>query len=592
MKRTIISISILIILVIQCIFLTACQTGRELKQLQRLHDQYNAKTDESEYTNDDDVLDRGPEKGGVLNLFTTEPDTLNPILTKNAFTADILSFVYEGMTKLDENQKAKAVLADRWSVSDDGLIWEFHIRDGVKWHDGELLTAYDVEFTIQTLLNPGISSVYKPLLLNISTCAAVDSSTIRIALKKPNSFMPEMMDFPIIPKHLFIDMDILSSSGLMKPVGTGPYRFDSHTEGESVVLKLNEDWWNFNENETLKIGSMYLETIQANIFKNAEDMMAAFQSGAADVAAITVNEYHKYKGRTDLNIKKYTSRDFEFISFNLDDPVLSDIYARKAISSAIDREKIINELLPGDAVLAELPVLPSSWIEGYSTSQAPAEEETSGESDETLTTGQNEAVSITEDILIKGGWKKNQQGYYKVIKGVRRYLSTELAVNSNNSIRVRAAQMICEQLEAAGIKVKLVQMGWNELVSNVNAGKHKMAFIGCRVPQIPDVSYLYSNSYLPESLSSKTSANAKNISGYSDPEVDDFITALFTENDMRRRVVVYNELKRKVLDDCPYVGLYFMRDAMVYSKEIKGRMMPDTWNRFNDMTSWYKPVGS
>ncbi len=563
----------IILLILSLLLLTSCQTGRELEQLQQLHEQYNIDVDESKYVNDDDILDRGPVKGGILRLFTTEPDTLNPVLTKNMFNSDILSFIYEGMTRLDENQKAVPVLADRWSVSADGLIWEFHIRDGVNWHDGESLTAYDVEFTIQTILNPAIESVYKPLLLNISTCAAVDSSTIRIALKKPNSFTPEMMDFPVLPKHQFVSMDVLTASSQLKPVGTGPYMFKSHTVDENVILILNDHWWLFTEDEALKTEGMYLETIQGNIYKHAEDVMAAFQSGDVDVAGIAVNEYHKYKGRTDLTIKKYTSRDFEFISFNLSDPVFSDVYARQAVSLAIDKNKIIGELLPGEAEAAELPVLPSSWLTQTEKASAVAAPD----------------ADTPEEVLELGGWKKNQQGYYKVIKGARRYLNTELVVNSNNSIRVRAAQMVCEQLEEAGIKVKLVQLGWDELVGRINSGKYKMAFIGCRVPQIPDISYLYSSSYLPESSSTKELSNARNISGYSDAEVNNDITSLFTENGAYMRKNIFKVLKEKVISDCPYIGMYFMRDAMVYSKEIKGRMAPDTWNRFNDMTNWYKP---
>ena len=103
------------------------------------------------------------------------------------------------------------MLSDRWTVTDDGLIWEFHIMEGVLWHDREPFTAYDVEFTIQTILNPAVNSPYKSLLLNVSRCVATDSSTVRISLKKPNSFMPEMMNFPVLPRHQFLTADVLTA---------------------------------------------------------------------------------------------------------------------------------------------------------------------------------------------------------------------------------------------------------------------------------------------------------------------------------------------------------------------------------------------
>ena len=335
MKR----ISILIITAILTAILSSCQTGRELEQLQRLHEGYGPDMSGNEAVTDDDVLDRGPERGGTLKLFTTKPDTLNPILTTNSYMADILGFIYESMTRLDKNQKAVPVLADKWTVSDDGLIWEFHMRDGIQWHDGEPFTAYDVEFTIQTILNPSIKSPYKSMLLNVSQCVATDSSTVRIALKKPNSFMPEMMSFPIIPRHQFLTVDVLTASRDLEPVGTGPYRFVSYDADDKIMLTLNEGWWYMDVDETLKSNGMYIENIHANIFGKIEDAMGAFLSGDVDVAGIGISEYHKYMERTDLTIKKYTSRNYEFISMNLNDPVLSDIYARQAIALVIDRER-------------------------------------------------------------------------------------------------------------------------------------------------------------------------------------------------------------------------------------------------------------
>ena len=241
-----------------------------------------------------------------------------------------------------------------------------------------------------------------------------------------------------------------------------------------------------------------------------------FQSGDVDVAGISVNVYLKYMVRTDITIRNYTSRDFEFISMNLEDPVLSDIYARRAIALSIDRKSIISELLRGAAEEADLPVLPSCWLEdareacpGQETGAGGQAQESSengvpGDAEDVAgNNGEGDAQPVSgdaadlysartpEEVLTLGGWKQSQQGYYKVIKGSRRHLELEMLVNSNNSLRVRAAEMICGQLEQAGIKVKLFHLSWNDMVSRVNSGKYKMAFLGCRVPQIPDISYMY-----------------------------------------------------------------------------------------------------
>ncbi len=576
-------ISRILIAIVICMQLTSCQTDYEIEKLQQLHKKYDTTMEHSKYINDFDVLDSGPVKGGTLKLFTTEPDTLNPILTKNAFTADILSFIYEGLTKLDMEQKAIPMLSDRWAVSDDGLIWDFHIRDDIKWHDGEPFTAYDVEFTIQTILIPSINSIYKPLVLNISSCIAVDSSTVRLALKKPNSFLPEMMSFPIIPRHKYIAMGVLSTKDFNHPVGTGPYRMITYTQGDKIMLTLNNDWWNVKVNEKLATEGMYLEAIQANIIESTDDSMEAFQAGDADVAGLSLSEYNKYKGRTDLTIKKYTSRDFEFISFNLKDPVFSDVYARKAVSLAIDKNRIIGEILPGDVEAAELPVMPNSWISDLKGIEPVDNYEDIDQDKEDIMN------AITpEDILTIGGWKKNNNGYYKVIKGARRYLKVELMVNSNNATRIKVAQRICTQLEEAGIPAKVVSLEWNDLLKRVDSGKYNMAFMGCRVPQIPDISFMYSTGYLPETFSGNV-RSANDVAGYYNAEVDEYIDMLFAENDPNKKKAIFMAIKEQVLDDSPYIGLYFLRDYMIYSKEIKGVISPNVWDEFYDMTQWYKP---
>jgi peptide/nickel transport system substrate-binding protein len=100
---------------------------------------------------------------------------------------------------------------------------------------------------------------------------------------------------------------------------------------------------------------------------------------------------------------------------------------------------------------------------------------------------------------------------------------------------------------------------------------------------------MYSDGYLPYASSTGYS-EAYNISGYESMDVDEYISGIFSENSATVKKEVYKALKARVLQDCPYIGLYFLQDAMVYSKHVKGNMIPDTWNRFYDIYHWYKPV--
>jgi len=527
---------------------------------------------------DYDILDSGPVKGGSLNLFSTEPDTLNPLLTKNVYVAEFLGFIYESLVYLDEDQKAVPLLSDIWTVSDDGLTWNFHIREGVKWHDGSSFTAEDVEFTFQTLLTPGINSVYTPLLDNVLTFAAVDSYNFRVVLKKPNYFTAEMMTFPILPKHLSFN-NVLSAKDFT-PVGTGPYKFVSYKEKENVVLKSNTDWWHLYTEEMKGKDAMYIDTINVRIYKSHKDAMAALQAGQIDVAEIKSVDFEKYTGRTDLVIKKYTSRDFEFLALNVQNSVLEDAYARKAVSLAIDKEKLVSSTLLGEAVASDLPVMQESWIFDMSSSSYVEAAETSGTEDIS-------SAKTPEEALEMGGWKRNQQGYYKVINGVRKYLKLEVIVNSNNSIRVNTAQEVCNMLEKAGIQATCVQLAWNDYLNRLNSSKFDIAMAGVRVPQIPDISFLYSESYISNPLPTNKE-KASNISGYFNLAVDENIKTMFASRDPAKVKEIFNETARMVINDSPYIGLYFLREAMVYSRNIRGPLAPNAWKRYNDIEYWYK----
>ena len=97
--------------------------------------------------------------------------------------------------------------------------------------------------------------------------------------------MPEMMNFPVLPRHQFLTADVLTASKDFKPVGTGPYRFVSYNEGENINLTMNEDWWQLDADESLRSEGMYIEHIRVNIFNKVEHAMGVFQSGDVDVAA-------------------------------------------------------------------------------------------------------------------------------------------------------------------------------------------------------------------------------------------------------------------------------------------------------------------
>lgn len=570
LKRT---FPLVILLLILCLFLTACQADFGLEELQM----QNLSSSEDNLNNlNYDILDKGAVKGGTLKLFSTTPDTLNPVLTKSIYVSDFLSFIYEGLVQLDRKGLPVPVLSDVWTVSEDGLIWNFHIKSDVVWQDGQPLTADDVEYTMDFILNTKVDSVYKRQLQNIATYTASDASNLKMVLRKPNSFTPEMMTFPILPRQASSQVD-LSDPANFRPIGTGPFKFDSYTEGKKVVLLANDKWWKLKAGTNKADDIMYLSEIDVNVYNSSEDAVSAFQTGDIDAVSINSADFNKYNGRTDLIIKKFTSRDFEFLAINLYNPVFADPNLRKAIASAINKDTLIKDVFAGDAISSDLPVSPESWLyEGNLKANATT------------------SVS-TGDLLKKGGWiekkgelKENESRYYKNINGVRKDLNIEILANTNNSSRVNAALIICSQLNAAGINATLTALSWNEMLARMDSKKFDMAILGCRTTQIPDISFLYSNSYFPSYMALQGDAG-RNVSGYGNAEVNSYVEKIFAENTKSNRKAMFFNMKQAIDADMPYIGLYFTENAVIYRKNVRGLLDPYVWNRYNDITRWYKP---
>ncbi len=508
---------------------------------------------------EDDVIDTGPVKGGVLTFYSTIPDTLNPILTNNLYVRDYSEFVFESLVKLDKSQKAVPMLAKRWEVSQDGLTWTFHLEENIRWHDSMPFTAEDVEFTLNAIINSPNSS-YKTNVNNITTFMVVDPKTFRIVLRSPNSFTAELMTFPIIPKHYFFGEDFIATAKNNTPIGTGPYKFAEFNPGQNVKFRSNENWWKAEQADKSSIKLPYIEEIEIRLYEKTKISSEAFQGGDIDLLTIDRSLWSKYNGRPDITMKKYTSNDFEYIAFNLSNKILKLPEVRQAIAYAVDKTKIINDLLPGEAVASDLPLMPDTWLNDtnavfYSTDKEKARK-----------------------LLEGSGWKESNGLLYNRINGVNTALKLEMLVNEDNELRVKVAEEIKKQLKEIGIELTIKKLKWEDVFKNLDKRKFDMVFIGCQITSIPDLSFMYSSE-----------TGTLNLSGYKNIEVDEYLKKIMGENDEASKKEYYLKMKELVNQDLPCLGLYFYNDAVIYSKKVKGEFNPYLWNRYFDLIQWYIP---
>jgi peptide/nickel transport system substrate-binding protein len=291
-------------------------------------------------------------------LLTQERDSYRPILSKNLYVQEFSKYIYEGLFTQQKDQFAYPTLCDEWQISPNGLTWTFHIRQNVMCHDNIPLSSEDIQFTFDTIFNPQSNSIYKSNVQNISSYAAVDRNNFKVILKKPDSFMLEKMTFPIISKHTFEGENVLNSPRNMKPVGTGPYKFNSN-DGAVIRLGTNDVWW---KKTVEKNDNPLITELDIKIFKNAAENLSALQAKNVDVAFADALSSSRYNGNYNISIKKYPTKSFDYTAFNMYRPVTADKSVRQAIAFALDRKKIIEKVLPGGATVSDLPLLPDSWL--------------------------------------------------------------------------------------------------------------------------------------------------------------------------------------------------------------------------------------
>ncbi len=513
-------------------------------------------------SNMDDILDTGPIKGGILKLFSTAPDTLNPIITKNSFIKDYSCFVYESLVVLDKSQRPVPLLAESWTVSDDGLEWTFYLRKDVYWHDNIPFSAEDVEFTMNMILDTSIDSIYKPNIQKISTFSAVDFNTFRITLNSPNSFTAEQMTFPIIPKHYFLGEDILSTDKNFKPVGTGPFQFTEYKENEYIKMKNNEKWWKGKTVNDSELTLPYIIEVDIRIFDKNYSVANAFQSKDVDIITVDREGWTRYSGRSDVTIKRYPGNKFEFISFNLSNRILQEKEVRKAIAYTVDKLQIISKVMHGEAFVSDIPVIPDTWLNDTKI----------------LTYEVNREKA--RQILTDAGWADNNGIMYKKINGVSTPLRLEMLVNDDNDTRLEVAEEIKNQLSEIGAQINIKPLKWDDELKSINTGKYDMAFLGLAVSSIPDVSFLYSSAQIGTGF---------NIAGYKSEAVDSYLNIILSEMDNTRKKAMFLNMMQIIYDDMPYLGLYFYKDAVIYNKKIRGEFNPNNWSKYDDFTRWYIP---
>ena len=471
-------------------------------------------------TNADNVK---PKYGGTLT-FATHRDisTMNPLVRVSSHNEWTRRLMYEPLLEVDERGKIQPYLAESWSTSSDGKIYTFQLRNGVKFHNGQEMTAADVKFAMDYTLNPKNGASGRTRLRQVAGIEVAGKYTLRITLKNPTpQFIPTLatiQSFSVIPKESLAE-------GKRKPAtfppGTGAFRFVEWRSNQKLILARNEDYWR---------GKAYLDKVIIRPIPNATVRFIALRSGDVDLIVRVPSQWvHRLmKGSIKgLSYLEMLDTVRYRVQFNTTQPPFNDKKLRQAVAPALDQKELIQSSFFG---------LGQPTLQKYRKGD---------------TWYFDEIPSVLHDMNKAKAFLKNSS-----YKGE----SIELATG-NSTVNQSLASTIQAQLKRVGIKVKI-----NPLESGASRQSARQGDFSFRVGA--SGTYFDPSDTYGRELACEPNLKRRinNLTGYCDPEMEALVKKAEREMNHKARRELFKQIVTKFTEDVPTIYFaainryYGMRD--------------------------------
>ncbi len=470
-----------------------------------------------------------------------EVDSFNPFLGIEVPSFESWALTYDYLITYNmKDMSPEPGLATSWDTSDDGLTWTFHIRDGVSWSDGKPLTAADVAYTLNRILDGGPeASTWGSYLTGVEKITAPDATTVEMTLKKPNAVLP-LLPMPIVAEHVWKNVPENKVKSYKaeptdgKPVvGSGPFRLVEGSAGGSTYrFEANPDYWG---------GAPHIDEVVFRVFKSEDPAAQALIKGEVDfVENITALQVKALQGRDGITAASGDSPGFEEIAFNtgavdLDkgspigdgNPALKDPKFRHALGYAIDLDQMIDKVYQGAGDPGSSIIPPA-----YEYHWAPPEDEAFSFDPEKA--GQ---------LLDEAGYKKGGDGMRTMPDGSP-IDTIRLFARSESPTSLDTMDFFKEWLADIGIKAEVTSMESSKLTDVILAGNFDAFAWGWFVE--PD----------PNSMLSYMTCDQRgdwSDSWYCNPEYDALYAKQQVEMDHEKRVDMVHQMQQILYEDSPYL---------------------------------------
>jgi len=464
-----------------------------------------------------------PDRNTLVMIIESSPTNLDPRVGLDAQSERIDDLLFDDLLTRDEHLNVQPGLATSWDIPDP-LTYIFHLRSGVRFHDGRPLTSKDVKWTFDSLLEGKIRSTKAAAYRLVNHIEIPDDYTVTFHLKEPfSTLLWNLSDgaIGIVPYGSGTEIT-------QQPIGTGPFRFVSAQPDRDVVVERNDDYWGSKPR---------LKSVRFAVVPDITTRALELRKGSADIAinALTPDMVQTLEDNSQLNVLRAPGTVLSYMAFNLRDPILQDVRVRQALAYAIDRHSILEYLMHGYARAADSILPPQSWA--YSA-DGPRYEHDAGRARQLL-----------------------DQAGYPTLNGVRFHLT--MKTSTDGSTRLLAA-VLQQQLRDVGIELEIRTFEFATFFADVTHGAFQMyslRWIGGN--EDPDIfEYVFH--------SAKITPRGANRGFYSNPRVDALIDQARRELDQGTRKELYAEIQRVLADELPAINLWYLDNVLVSSKRVRG----------------------
>lgn len=453
--------------------------------------------------------------GSVVVGIQQDIDSLDPHKATAAGTKEILFNIFEGLVKPDENGNLICAVASDYSISDDGLVYTFTLRDNVKFHNGNNVTGEDVKYSLERAAGLLDGTPLISTLQTIQSVDILDNKTVQVTVGAANTELIYSFVAAIIPAGSGEDT-------AADPVGTGPFSFVSYTPQEGIVVKKNTDYW--------QEGLPYLDEVEFKITGSADTALLELQGGSIDIYAyLTDSQANTLKDT--FQVVSSPSNVVQALFLNNTEKPLDDVRVRQAICYALDKD-MINEFVAGGngtpVSSAMLPTLKDYYV------------------DLNDMYGTTANIDKAKELLADAGYPDG--------------FDLTIAIPSNYEFHMQTGEVVAEQLKEVGINVTIDAMEWSTWLDQVYNGRQYQATISGITSDLTP-------GYL---LNRFQTDSKKNFINFASADYDALYQKIQDTLDIEQKKEYYKQLQQILCEDAGSAFLQVPANTTAIAKDLTG----------------------